>query len=98
MITLLVGIFKTEKDSVSENGDEKITVYQNYTILWEIFKLPRIRVLLVALFTARVNIVRDAFLLYFQHSLYEIITFLSFFFHTYTILFTDILCRLGFAH
>lgn len=59
VITFIVGLFKNEKDNLdnrSEDGYVNITVFQNYKLLWDILKLPRIRVLAVALLTIRVNI------------------------------------------
>lgn len=56
VITSIVGIFKKEKDSRLEDGYININVFQNYKLLWDILKLPRIRVLAVALMTTRVNI------------------------------------------
>lgn len=56
--TLLVGIFKKEKENQLENGYIKINVFQNYKLLWNIFKLPHIRVLAIALLTTKVNIIQ----------------------------------------
>lgn len=59
VITSIVGIFKKENDNLdnrSEDGCVNISVFQNYKLLWDILKLPRIRVLAVALLTIRVNI------------------------------------------
>jgi MFS transporter, PAT family, solute carrier family 33 (acetyl-CoA transportor), member 1 len=56
VITSIVGIFKKEKDSRLEEGHVNINVFQNYKLLWDILKLPRIRILAVALMTTRVSI------------------------------------------
>lgn len=56
VITSIVAIFKKEKDSRLEDGYVNINVFQNYKLLWDILKLPRIRVLALALLTTRVNI------------------------------------------
>ncbi|VVC28218.1 Major facilitator superfamily domain,Acetyl-coenzyme A transporter 1 [Cinara cedri] len=56
LITILVGIFKKENDNVlQENDHVKISVCQNYKILWNILKLPHIRILALALFTAKIG-------------------------------------------
>lgn len=55
VITAIVSIFKKEEDSRLENGYVNINVFQNYKLLWEILKLPRIRVLAVALLTTRIG-------------------------------------------
>jgi len=54
LLTLFIGLFKKEKYT-KEDGHEKISVFQNYKLLWEILKLPRIRVLALALLTIKVN-------------------------------------------
>lgn len=54
-MTVLVGLFKKEKDNRLEDGYMKISVFQNYKMLWNIFKLPNIRMLALALITAKVN-------------------------------------------
>lgn len=56
LITSIVGIFKKEKDIRLEDGYVNVNVFQNYKLLWDILKLPRIRVLALALLTTRVNI------------------------------------------
>ncbi|CAH1724862.1 acetyl-coenzyme A transporter 1-like isoform X2 [Aphis gossypii] len=55
VITSIVGIFKKEKDSSLEDGCININVFQNYKLLWDILKLPRIRVLAIALMTTRIG-------------------------------------------
>ncbi|XP_022174745.1 acetyl-coenzyme A transporter 1-like [Myzus persicae] len=54
VLTSIVGIFKKEKDSRLEDGYVNINVFQNYKLLWDVLKLPRIRVLAVALLTTRI--------------------------------------------
>lgn len=56
LITSIVGIFKKEKDIRLEDGYVNVNVFQNYKLLWDILKLPRIKVLALALLTTRVNI------------------------------------------
>lgn len=53
--TLLIGLFKKEKDHRLETGYIMINVYQSYELLWKILKQRRIRVLGIALLTAQVN-------------------------------------------
>lgn len=53
--SILVGIFKKEKDSRKENGYVKIDVFQNYKLIWDILKLPRMKTLLFALLTMKVK-------------------------------------------
>ncbi|CAI6366795.1 unnamed protein product [Macrosiphum euphorbiae] len=55
VITSIVAIFKKEKDSRLEDGYVNINVFQNYKLLWDILKLPRIRVLALALLTTRIG-------------------------------------------
>jgi len=53
-VTFSVGIFKKEKKNL-EDGIEKVSVFQNYKLLWEIIKLPNIKGLTIALLTTRVS-------------------------------------------
>lgn len=53
-VTFSVGIFKKEKKNL-EDGIEKVSVLQNYKLLWEIIKLPNIKGLTIALLTTRVS-------------------------------------------
>ncbi|XP_026808439.1 acetyl-coenzyme A transporter 1-like [Rhopalosiphum maidis] len=55
VITSIVAIFKKEKDSRLEEGHVNINVFQNYKLLWDILKLPQIRILAVALMTTRIG-------------------------------------------
>lgn len=54
-MTLLIGLFKKEKDHKLEHGYEVKNVCQSYELLCKIFKLRRIRVLAIILFTAKVR-------------------------------------------
>jgi len=55
LITTLVGVFKKEKDNAYFDDDhDKINVFQNYPLLWDILKLPSIRILAVILITSKV--------------------------------------------
>lgn len=58
LITTLIGIFKKEKDDKLELDHVKISVFQNYKLLWDILKKPKIKLLAIALLTARVNIIQ----------------------------------------
>lgn len=53
LITTLIGIFKKEKDNKLELDHVKISVFQNYKLLWDILKKPKIKLLAIALLTAR---------------------------------------------
>jgi len=53
LITTLIGIFKKEKDHSFELDHKKISVFQNYKLLWNILKKPEIKLLGIALLTAR---------------------------------------------
>ncbi|XP_026823089.1 acetyl-coenzyme A transporter 1-like [Rhopalosiphum maidis] len=55
-VTLLIGIFKKEKKNL-EDDFEKISVFQNYKLLWEIIKLPNIKGLAIALLTTRIGFI-----------------------------------------
>jgi len=54
-ITILIGIFKKEKCDSLELDHKKISVIQNYKLLWNILKKPEIKLLAIALLTAKVN-------------------------------------------
>lgn len=54
IVTVFIGLFKNEKYKL-EDGHKKIGVFQNYKLLWDILKIPRVRVLAVALLTIKVN-------------------------------------------
>ncbi|XP_025193547.1 acetyl-coenzyme A transporter 1-like, partial [Melanaphis sacchari] len=54
-ITILIVIFKREKDNRLEEEHVKINVLQSYQLLWKILKLPSIRVLAVALLTMKMG-------------------------------------------
>ncbi|XP_025194139.1 acetyl-coenzyme A transporter 1-like [Melanaphis sacchari] len=53
LITTLIGLFKKEKDNSFELDYKKISIFQNYKLLWNILKKPKIKLLLIALLTAR---------------------------------------------
>lgn len=55
LVTILLAIFKKEKDNRLEDGYVKINVFQNYKLLWDILKLPHIQILAIALLTARIG-------------------------------------------
>lgn len=54
LVTTLIGLFKREKDDY-EQEYENISVLRGYKLLGEILKLPRIRMIAIALLTTRVN-------------------------------------------
>lgn len=54
----MIAIFKKEKDNTLEDGYVKLNISKTYSLLWDIMKLPSIRILAIALLTARVNIVK----------------------------------------
>ncbi|KAL5239633.1 hypothetical protein ACI65C_007043 [Semiaphis heraclei] len=54
LITTLIAIFKKEKDNRLEDDHVKLNIVQNYSLLWDILKLPSIQLLAVALLTAKV--------------------------------------------
>jgi len=59
LITTMIAIFKTEKDNTQEDGYVKLNISKTYSLLWDIIKLPSIRILAVALLTARVSIINQ---------------------------------------
>jgi len=69
-ITALIAIFKNEKDYLIENNETKLTIFQNYTVLWDIIKLPSMKILAIALLTSMVskNIVKVKFK-FFLHNI-----------------------------
>ncbi|XP_060878936.1 acetyl-coenzyme A transporter 1-like [Metopolophium dirhodum] len=54
VVTVFIGLFKNEKHKL-EDGHKKISVFQNYKLLWDILKLPRVRVLTIALLTIKMG-------------------------------------------
>lgn len=54
IVTVFIGLFKNEKH-ILEDGHKKISVFQNYKLLWDIFELPRVRILAVALLTIKIG-------------------------------------------
>lgn len=54
-ITALIAIFKNEKDFTLEDNENKLNTFQSYILLWDIFKLPSIRILAIALLTSMVS-------------------------------------------
>lgn len=56
LITTLIAILKKEKNYKLDEDYVKLDVIQNYSLIWEIIKMPSIRMLSLALLTARVNI------------------------------------------
>lgn len=58
LVTTLIGIFKKEKDTKLELDHVKISVFQNYKLLWNILKKPKIKLLGIALLTAKVSIIQ----------------------------------------
>lgn len=58
LITILVGIFKKEKCDSLELDHKKIGVFQNYKLLWNILKKPEMKLIAIALLTARVNTIQ----------------------------------------
>lgn len=55
LVTTLIAIFKKEKDSSLEDDHVRLNVIQNYSLLWDIMKLPNIQLLAIALLTSRVS-------------------------------------------
>ncbi|CAH1724646.1 unnamed protein product [Aphis gossypii] len=55
LITTMIAIFKTEKDNTQEDGYVKLNISKTYSLLWDIIKLPSIRILAMALLTARIG-------------------------------------------
>lgn len=55
LLTTLIGIFIHEKDNEVDGGPVRISIFQSYKLLWDIFNLPNMRVLIIALLTMKVN-------------------------------------------
>ncbi|CAH1724867.1 unnamed protein product [Aphis gossypii] len=55
LVATLIAIFKKEKDVRSEDNHSQPRVTNSYKLLWDIVKLPNIRVLLIALLTMKVG-------------------------------------------
>ncbi|KAF0753279.1 acetyl-coenzyme A transporter 1-like, partial [Aphis craccivora] len=53
LITIVIGIFKKEECNSLELDQKRISVFQNYKLLWNILKKPEIKLLAIALLTAR---------------------------------------------
>ncbi|VVC28209.1 Hypothetical protein CINCED_3A024306 [Cinara cedri] len=54
-VTILIAILKKEKDNRLEDDHVKLNIVQNYSLLWDILKLPSIRIIAVALLTAKIG-------------------------------------------
>lgn len=67
-VTTLIAIFKKENDCRLEFEHVKLNVTQNYSLLCDILKLPSIRILAVALLTAKVNMIEDLFYIFISMS------------------------------
>lgn len=61
LITTLIAFFKKEKDNRLEDNHVKLNIFQNYSLLWDILKIPSIRVLAIALLTSKVNTIKTIF-------------------------------------
>ncbi|XP_016657601.1 acetyl-coenzyme A transporter 1-like isoform X2 [Acyrthosiphon pisum] len=55
LITTLIAIFKNEKDNKLEEDHVKLSIVQNYSLLWDILKLPSIQILALTLLTAKIG-------------------------------------------
>lgn len=53
-LTTLVALFKKENDCTLDNDHVQLNVVQNYTLLYDILKLPSVKILALALVTAKV--------------------------------------------
>lgn len=56
LVTVLIAVFKKEKDCTLSDGFVKLDAYQNYKLLFKMFKLRSIQILAAALLTVKVNI------------------------------------------
>lgn len=54
-ITTLIAIFKKENGHRLEDDHVKLNIFQNYKMIWDILKLPSVRILAIALVTVKVN-------------------------------------------
>lgn len=55
LITVFIAIFKKEKDNRLEDNHIKLNIFENYSLLLDILKLPSMLMLSIALLTSRVN-------------------------------------------
>jgi PAT family acetyl-CoA transporter-like MFS transporter 1 len=55
LITTLIALFKKEKDNRLEDDHVKLNIFHNYLLLWDILKLPSVRIMALILLTAKVN-------------------------------------------
>lgn len=54
-ITTFIAIFKKEKDCTIEHNYVKLNVFQYYSLLWKVLKLPNMKILAVVLLTVKVS-------------------------------------------
>jgi len=54
-VTTLIAIFKNEKDNRLEDNHIKLNTFQSYKLLWNIIKMPSIKILAIALLTMMVS-------------------------------------------
>ncbi|XP_060877593.1 acetyl-coenzyme A transporter 1-like isoform X2 [Metopolophium dirhodum] len=55
LLTTLIAIFKKEKDTRIEDDHVKLNIVQNYSLLWDILKLPSIQLLVIAMLTSKIG-------------------------------------------
>ncbi|XP_060878679.1 acetyl-coenzyme A transporter 1-like [Metopolophium dirhodum] len=55
LITTLIAVFKKEKDNRLEDDYVKLNIVQNYSLLWDILKLPSIQLLVIAMLTSKIG-------------------------------------------
>uniref|UniRef100_A0A2S2QHE6 Acetyl-coenzyme A transporter 1 n=1 Tax=Sipha flava TaxID=143950 RepID=A0A2S2QHE6_9HEMI len=55
LITTLIALFKKEKDNRLEDDHVKLNIFHNYLLLWDILKLPSVRIMALILLTAKIG-------------------------------------------
>ncbi|VVC36431.1 Hypothetical protein CINCED_3A008525 [Cinara cedri] len=55
LVTILIAVFKKEKDCTLSDGYVKLNIQQNYTLLFKTFKLRSVQKLAIALLTAKIG-------------------------------------------
>lgn len=58
LITTLIAMAKKETDNKPDDENFHINVFQSFTIIWDILKIPHMKILVMAVLTAAVSFFR----------------------------------------
>lgn len=55
IITTLIAIAKKETDNGSNDDNSNINIFQSFAVIWDILKIPHMKILVIAVLTATVR-------------------------------------------